>query len=141
MTETPQNASRRPAGGGFKSAQWWFLITVALLIVFAWPPDGDKSLAVKAVNWAVDPRGELPTRPPPLAIEYSDDPDVLTEHAIQLQDYDSLYAQGGWARKRLELKVASDPFNPATERQLLTGIAVAVAFLAWRAGATRRQAD
>ncbi len=34
--------------------------------------------------------------------------------------------------KRLELKVAGDPLNPSTERQLLTGIAVLTAFLVWR---------
>jgi len=141
MPETSREGSRRHVRGEFKSAQWWSLLSAALLIVLVWPPSGDKSLAMKAVNWAVDPRGQLPTRPRPLAIEFSDDPEVLTEHALQLQEYDALYAQGGWTRKRLELKVADDPFNPATERQLLTGMAVAVAFLAWRLGATRRRED
>ena len=51
--------------------------------------------------------------------------------------YDALYAQGGWTRRRLELKVAADPFNKSTERQLLTGAAVIVAFLAWRLAARR----
>ena len=45
---------------------------------------------------------------------------------------DELYAQGGWMRKRLELKVASDPFNRATERQLLVAFGVLSAFLVWR---------
>jgi hypothetical protein len=48
--------------------------------------------------------------------------------------YDELYVKGGWTRTRLELKVASDPFNPATERQVLTGIGVLTAFLVWRFG-------
>lgn len=116
------------------NAQWWVLITVALLVVFVWPPSGDRSLAVKVVNWAVDPGGELPTRPPPLAMESGDDLDAVAAHDQQLQEYDALYAKGGWIRKRLELKVARDPLNPSTERQLLTGIAVVVAFLAWRSG-------
>jgi hypothetical protein len=116
------------------NAQWWGLITVALLVVFVWPPSGDRSLAVKVVNWGVDPRGALPTRPRPLSMEMGDDPDTVAEHALQLQVYDALYAKGGWTRKRLELKVATDPFNPATERQVLTLIAVVAAFLAWRRG-------
>ncbi len=136
MPQTSREGSRR-AAAEFGNTQRWFLITLALLIVFVWPPSGDRSLASKAVNWAVDPRGELPIRPRPLAIEFSDDPDLITEHAVQLWDYDSLYAKGGWTRKRLELKVASDPFNPATERQLLTGIAIVVAFLAWRRSGTK----
>jgi hypothetical protein len=35
---------------------------------------------------------------------------------------------------RLELKVAGDPFNAATERQLLTAIAVITGFVVWRFG-------
>ena len=38
---------------------------------------------------------------------------------------------------RLQLKVAGDPMNPATERQLLLGGGVLVAFLVWRFGAGR----
>jgi len=119
------------------NAQWWVLITVALLVVFVWPPSGDRSLAVKAMNWAVDPGDELPTRPPPLTMEVSDDLVAAAVHDQQLQEYDALYAKGGWIRKRLELKVARDPLNPSTERQLLTGIAVVVAFLAWRSGSRK----
>ena len=51
--------------------------------------------------------------------------------------YDALYLKGGWTRKRLELKVAGDPFDPGTERQLLTVVGVVVALLAWRLGARR----
>ena len=38
---------------------------------------------------------------------------------------------------RLELKVANDPFNPGTERPVLTGIGVLMAFLVWRFGARK----
>jgi hypothetical protein len=74
---------------------WWILVAVAVLIVFAWPPGDDRSLAVKTVNWAVDPR-----------------------------HYDELYLKGGWTRTRLELRVVRDPFNPATARQILTAVGV-----------------
>ena len=114
--------------------QWRILVVVALPIVFAWTPDNDKSLAVKIVNWAVDPRNELPTLPDPLALGHGDDPDAVAAHDEQVQRYDELYLKGGWTRKRLELKVARDPFNPVTERQLLTAIGVVTALLVWRLG-------
>jgi hypothetical protein len=114
------------------NAQWWLLIIVALLIVFVWPPSDDRSLAVKFVNWAVDPRGELPILPDQLALGLGDDPDAVRAHDMQTQQYDALYLKGGWTRRRLELKVARDPLNPATERQLLTMVAVVTAFIAWR---------
>ena len=114
--------------------QWWLLVIVALLIVFVWPPGDDKSLAVKLTNWAVDPKGELPILPDQLALGLGDDPDAVNAHDLRVQQYDALYLKGGWTRKRLELKVARDPFNPSTERQLLTGLAVVTAFLTWRLG-------
>ena len=35
-----------------------------LAIVVAWPPENDKSLLMKTVNWAADPGNTLPTLPP-----------------------------------------------------------------------------
>jgi hypothetical protein len=116
------------------NAQWWLIVIVALFVVCAWPPGDDKSLAVKFVNWAVDPGSELPILPDQLALGMGDDPDAVNERDVQVQKYDALYLKGGWTRKRLELKVARDPFNPATERQLLVGLAVATALIAWRLG-------
>jgi len=60
------------------NAQWWILIATALLIVFAWPPRDDKRLALKFVNWVVDPRGELPVLPNQLALGQGDDPDAVS---------------------------------------------------------------
>jgi len=109
------------------SLLWWLLANVLLLVVFVWPPQGDKSLAVKALNWAVDPRDALPVRPPQLPAGLGDDPDAVYNHDMVLEQYETMHDEGGWIRTRLELKVAKDPFNPATERQLLTGIAVLTA--------------
>ena len=114
------------------NAQWWILIVAALLIVFAWPPRDEKSLALKFVNWVVDPKGELPVLPNQLALGQGDDPDAVSAHDLQTQAYDAAYLKGGWSRRRLELKVADDPFNPATERQILIAFGVATAFLVWR---------
>src|SRR4051812_3782150 len=112
--------------------QWWFLIVIALLIVFVWPPSEDKSLAAKFVNWIVDPRGVLPVLPPQLELGLGDDPDAVAEHDMVTQQYDALYLKGGWTRKRLALKVAADPFNKSTERQILIVIGVVAAFVVWR---------
>ena len=114
------------------NSQWWLLAVCSVLIVCAWPPRDDKSLAAKLVNWAADPNNALPILPPQLALGHGDDPDKVEVHDRQVQQYDTLYLKGGWTRKRLELKVAGDPFDPGTERQLLTLAAVAIGFLIWR---------
>jgi hypothetical protein len=114
------------------TGQWWVLLIVTLLIVGLWPPSSDPSLAVKFVNWVVDPRDHLPTLPGPLAFGQGDDPEVVNAHDLQTRMYDELYAQGGWMRTRLELKVARDPFNPSTERQLLVAVGAVTAFVVWR---------
>jgi hypothetical protein len=118
--------------------QWWTLLVVALLIVGLWPPSEDRSLAVKFVNWVVDPRDHLPILPGPLAFGQGDDPAAVEAHDLQTRMYDELHAKGGWTRTRLELKVARDPFNPSTERQLLIALGVVVAFIVWRSSAQKR---
>ena len=118
---------RRPG-----KAQWWVLLIAALLLVALWPPAEDRSLALKFVNWAVDPGETLPTLPGPLALGHSDDPTIVDAHDLQTRMYDELYEKGGWTRLRLVLKVAGDPFNRATERQLLVAIGVLTAFVVWR---------
>jgi hypothetical protein len=107
------------------------LVVFAVLLVCVWPPANDKSLAAKFVNWIVDPRDELPVLPDPLALGQGDDPDAVLAHDTQTQAYDALYAEGGWTRRRLELKVAADPFNAATERQILLALGIVTAFLFW----------
>ena len=123
---------RRP-----KDVQTTALAIFAVLLVCVWPPADDRSLAVKFVNWAVDPWNELPVLPDPLALGQGDDPDAVAAHDAQIQAYDARYLQGGWTRRRLELKVARDPFNPATERQLLLALGIITAFLFWRVNVRR----
>jgi hypothetical protein len=117
------------------NAPSWFLLVAALLLVALWPPSEDRSLAAKFVNWAVDPRDSLPTLPGPLTPAQSDDLTAVNAHDLQTRMYDELYQKGGWARMRLELKVARDPFTRSTERQLLVAMGVLAAFLVWRFGA------
>jgi hypothetical protein len=109
-------------------------VIVALLLVAVWPTADDKSLALKFVNWAVDPHNNLPILPGPLDMDQGDDADAVNTHDMQENAYYNMYDQGGWLRRRLDLKVAQEPFNPATERQVIVGIAVIAGLLVWRLG-------
>ena len=119
----------QPSRGG-----WWALVAVVMFVIAAWPPEADKSLAAKFVNWAVDPAGELPVLPPQLGYGLGDDPVAVEERDAQVRRYDELYNQGGWTRKRLELKVAGDPLSRGTERQLLLIVAAAAVFSVFMLG-------
>ena len=112
-------------------ASTW-LVAFGVLLVCVWPPQNDRSLVVKMVNWAVDPGDQLPVLPEPFGLGAGDDPEIVAEHDAQVQAYDSLYEKGGWTRRRLELKVARDPFNPATERQVILALGIVTAFVFWR---------
>ena len=122
----------RPSDG-----QWWALVAVALVIVLAWPPASGKSLAMKIVNWAVDPSGALPILPPQLGPGSSDDVAAVDEHDAVVRQYDAVYLQGGWTRRRLLLKVADDPFDKSTTRQVLSALGVLGALVTWRLAARR----
>jgi hypothetical protein len=119
------------------NVRWWILFAMTILVVTAWPPQDDKSLATKFVNWVVDPTDQLPILPPQLPLGLGDDPDAVNAHDLQVREYDTLYMRGGWTRKRLELKVADDPFDPNTTRQILVGIAAVVGLIVWRLGSRR----
>lgn len=107
---------------------WSILFVTALVIVSAWPPAGDRSLAVKLTNWVVDPGDRLPLLPAQLGFGLSDDPLAVEARDAQVRHYDELYGQGGWTRARLTLKVARDPFDPSTTRQVLLLAGVVVGF-------------
>lgn len=113
---------------------WWALLAVGLAIVVTWPPDGDRSLLVKGINWAADPSNSLPFLPPQLDEGQDDDYDAVEAHDAMVRAYFAVEHAGGWTRTRMHLKTATDPFNPATERQLLLAAGLIVAFVAWRRG-------
>jgi hypothetical protein len=113
-------------------AQWSILWTVALLLVLAWPPDQGRSLVVKAVNWAADPIGSLPTLPAPLPRGLDDDGDAVPAHDAQETEYYRRRDSSATARWRMAVKEASDPLDPSTERQLLVAVAVLSALGVWR---------
>jgi len=113
-------------------AQWSILWTVAVLLVFAWPPEGGRSLGVKAANWAADPTGSLPTLPAPLPMALDDDGDAVPAHDAQETEYYQRRASSSTTRWRMMVKEASDPLERSTQRQLLVGIAALSALGIWR---------
>ena len=117
--------------------QWWGFVVVAVCIALAWPSNDDKSLALKLLNWSVDPTDRLPILPDELEIGQNDDPDAVYYHDMVTQQYDALYNKGGWTRMRLQLKVANDPFRPSTTRQVLAVFGAVAALIVWRFGARK----
>jgi hypothetical protein len=113
-------------------AQWSIIWTVAVVIVLCWPPSAGRSLAVKAINWAVDPAGTLPVMPAPLPMGLDDDGDAVAAHDTLEAEYFRRRDGSAATRWRMELKSAADPFDPTTERQLLVGLLVAGALTVWR---------
>ena len=118
-------------------AQWSILWTVAVLLVLVWPPDRGRSLVVKAVNWAVDPAGSLPTLPAPLPRALDDDGDAVPAHDALETEYYRVRDSSPTTRWRMTMKAANDPFDPSTERQLLVGVAVLSALGVWRLNGKR----
>ena len=117
------------------NVQGWLIGGVAALVIIAWPPEQDRSLALKAMNWLADPADTLPTLPGPLAPGLDDDADAVTAHDTQMAEYDRLFATSKTMRIRLRLKVAADPFNPSAERQVLTVLGVLTGIGIWHRGA------
>lgn len=115
-------------------AQWIVICVAAALLVLAWPPDRGhgSSLGVKAMHWAIDPRGDLPALPPPLPPGLGDDGDAVAAHDALEAEYYRLYNSSSWVRWRMEMKAAGDPLEPTTARQWLVAIAVGAALFAWR---------
>jgi len=115
------------------SRQWWLIWPLAIFVLLAWPAENG-SLAVKGVRWLADPRGTLPHLPAPLAMELDDNADAVAEHDAQEAEYYRVTASSGWARTRLRLKDVNDPFDPATQRQVIVGIALIGVLLVWKIG-------
>ena len=67
-----------------------------------------------------------------LPLGQGDDLEAVNARDLLVQQYDALYLEGGWTRRRLELKVARDPWPPGTTRQLLMVAGVITALVAWR---------
>jgi hypothetical protein len=116
------------------AVRWWILFMTAIFVIAAWPPAEGRSLLTKAVAWAVDPLGRLPMLPEQLGLGLGDDPQAVEARDAEVRRYDDLFNSGPWMRTRLQLKTATDPFDPTTERQVLLLGATAIAFLLLKRG-------
>ena len=112
-------------------AQWRVIWIMGALLVLAWPPNQDRSLAIKVVNWLADPSGAL--HGPPEIILY-DEHASLSSYEAERAEYERLYAESPVFRTRLRLKTASSFFSPVTDRQLLMGLGVLGMLFLWRLG-------
>jgi hypothetical protein len=114
------------------TAQWRLIWTVALLLILAWPAE-NQSLAIKAINWGVDPFQTLPRTPSPLAPGLGDDMEAVQQHDAEEAAYYYMYSSSRISRLRLQLRDLKDPLDPSTERQILVGLAILFTLSIWRA--------
>jgi hypothetical protein len=117
------------------TAQWRILWVVAVVLILGWPPYQGRSLAMKAANWLADPNGSLAAQPDPLPISLDDNGDAVAAHDALEAEYYRQYESSRVTRLRMRLKVAADPFDPSTERQILVGIGILSALAVWRLNA------
>ena len=87
---------------------------------------------MKAVNWLADPGNSLPTLPDQLPIGLDDNGDAVAAHDALEVEYYRQYESSRVTRVRMTLKVAGEPFDPSTERQVLAGIGIVSALIVWR---------
>ena len=118
--------------------QWSVIWIVSVLLILGWPPDAGRSLAIKTVNWLADPMGELPALPSQLPMGLDDNGDAVAAHDAQEAEYNRQYASSSVTRLRMTLKASTDPFDPATERQILTGVGILSALAVWRLDKRKR---
>jgi hypothetical protein len=116
-------------------AQWRVIWLTAAVLVLTWPPAEGRSLGMKATNWLADPRQNLPILPEPLPMGLGDDADAVAAHDLEETEYFRLRDSSAAMRVRLQLKVADEPFDRTTERQVLVGFGVLAALWVWRLGA------
>ena len=114
------------------TAQWRVIWIVAVLLILGWPPDQGRNLAMKSANWLADPTNSLPALPDQLPIGLDDNADAVAAHDAQEAEYYRQYASSSVTRLRMTLKVATDPFDPSTERQILAGIGILSVLAVWR---------
>jgi hypothetical protein len=122
-------------------AQWRVIWTLAVLMILSWPPNEGRSLGVHALNFLVDPTNSLATLPEQLPPGLDDNGDAVAERDAQEAEYYRQYQSSRLTRLRMKLKIASDPFDPSTERQILVGIGVLSLLLIWRLNQNKQAAN
>ena len=120
------------------TAQWRIIWIVAVLLILTWPSDEGRSLGIKVVNWLADPTNSLPALPSPLPIGLDDNGDAVAAHDAEEAEYYRRYESSRLTRLRMKLKAATDPFHPATQRQILAGVGILSALAVWRLSADKK---
>ena len=87
---------------------------------------------MKIAGWVVDPAHQLSSMPPPLPMGLDDDGDAVTEHDMLENAYLQAREHSSIVRFRMDVRDGADPFERSTQRQLLVGLAVVGALIAWR---------
>lgn len=118
--------------------QWALIWLVAALVILGWPPDAGRSFGATLVNWGADPANTLPPIPAPLPMGLDDDGDAVAAHDLAERSYYDERNRSTVTSLRIDLKNAADPFERATQRQLLVGLAVVGALLVWQMEGRRR---
>jgi hypothetical protein len=119
------------------ASQWRLIFPLGVALVLFWPSASEydnRSLALKLAGWAADPADTLPHEPSVLSIADEDDVAAIDAQAAQQEQYDKVYKSSAFARLRLRLRDAQEPFDPSTERQILVAVAALGGLLTWRLG-------
>jgi hypothetical protein len=116
------------------SLQWRLIWVLAAVVVLFWPSQQNRSLAIKAINWAADPRDKLPHPPADFSMEDGEDTSVVIAHDDQEAEYERALGSSGLEGIRVRLRGLQEPFDPSTEQQVLAAIAVLGGLLIWRIG-------
>jgi hypothetical protein len=117
------------------ASQWRLICILTAVIVLLWPGSDNHSLAVKALAWVADPGNKLPQLPGDFSFQGGDDPDIVEAHDAQEANYYRVYQSSWLARLRLRLRDMPEPFDPATQQQVLIATGFIGALFVWRLGA------
>jgi len=117
------------------------ICSITAALVFLWPTGDERSLAVKAVNFLVDPFGSLPVLPEPLPMSLGDDADAVTAHDAQEFAYYEAYEGSALNRVRMDLRGWRPPLEPSTQRQALIALGFFGLLLTWRLGGSPPEAS
>lgn len=120
------------------TSQWRLIFPLGVALVLVWPSASEidnRSLALKLAGWAADPAHTMPRQPEILGFQDEDDIAAIDAQTAQQEQYDKFYQGSAFARLRLHVRDAQEPFDPSTERQILVAVALLGGLLIWRLGA------
>ena len=123
------------------TSQWRIIWIVSVSLILFWPPERGRSLAIKTANWLADPNDTLASLPPQLPIGLDDNGDAVAAHDALQAEYYRQYESSRLTRLRMKLKDAAEPFDAATERQILAALGILAVLVLWRLNGKNRNPD